>query len=332
MALRNMRRFEMPTKFDSRKLRRVPVRKLLAKALPLHSLALIAAFAAGLVHPASASACPDIDGLADMNCDGKLEVIFFGDSITAGTGDTLKMGGYPGRMKLYFPNMVVRNLGDPGEKTNRGASRAATRFSQYRTGDYAMVMEGVNDYFNDDRTPAGTRSNILSIVRSAKNSGALTTLSTLTDIRRDFQRPWVLAVNGQIKPHTSTDFFSLGKGIIGSDKLHPNGSGYNLMAAHAAGVLRNISSANRPADRDGDGIYDFAEPRFGTSAGNADSDGDGLLDGTEVFTYHSNPLSVDSDGDGFADGFEVEFGTDPTSRRPTAPHLTDLHATESAPH
>lgn len=293
---------------------------------------LLAPLAACALLAAPALACPDIDGLADMNCDGRLEVIFFGDSITAGTGDGLKLGGYPGRLRTYFPNMIVRNLGDPGEKTNRGVSRAASRFSQYRSGDYAMIMEGVNDYFNDDRTPSGTRSNILSIVRSAKNSGALTTLSTLTDIRRDFQRPWVLAVNDQIRPHTTTDFFSLGRGIIGSDKLHPNSSGYMVMAAHAAGTLRNLSAINRPADRDGDGIYDFAEPRFGTSSGNGDSDGDGLLDGTEVFVYHTNPLAVDSDGDGFADGFEVEFGTDPTSRRPTAPHLTDLKAIEPAPH
>jgi uncharacterized repeat protein (TIGR01451 family) len=47
-------------------------------------------------------------------------------------------------------------------------------------------------------------------------------------------------------------------------------------------------------------------------ADSTDTDGDGIPDGLEVFTFHSNPLSVDSDGDFYTDGAEAALGKDPT--------------------
>ena len=49
-------------------------------------------------------ACPDIDALVDVNCDGKLVFFFYGDSITYGLRDIAvglngKPLGYPGRLK-----------------------------------------------------------------------------------------------------------------------------------------------------------------------------------------------------------------------------------------
>lgn len=287
---------------------------------------LLSAWAVVLAAP-SASACPDIDGLADLNCNGQVEVVLFGDSITYGIGDSTKLG-YPGRLAQLMPNIVIRNLGKPGEKTPNGRARASTRFAQFPFADYAIVLEGVNDYFLDERTVSSTRSNVLAMLRSANNTGAVGMLATLTDIRRDYQRPWVLAVNSAIKPNTTVDFFALGRGIIGSDKLHPTGSGYQLMAEYVANVLRAMSASHRPADVDGDGIYDFAEARFNTDPTIADTDGDGVNDGAEIFVYRSNPRAVDSDNDGFSDGFEVQLGSDPASPRPVAPVLNDLRAIE----
>jgi uncharacterized delta-60 repeat protein len=70
-------------------------------------------------------------------------------------------------------------------------------------------------------------------------------------------------------------------------------------------------------DTDGDGLLDWFETRTGvyvspentgTSPTSPDSDNDGLNDGTEVFTYHSNPILADTDLDSFLDGYELQTG------------------------
>ena len=65
-------------------------------------------------------------------------------------------------------------------------------------------------------------------------------------------------------------------------------------------------------DSDRDGLNDYEEADYGTSADNADTDNDGINDGDEVL-LGLNPLLQDSDGDGFTDGFERDQGTDPLS-------------------
>lgn len=67
-----------------------------------------------------------------------------------------------------------------------------------------------------------------------------------------------------------------------------------------------------PADRDGDGLLDVEERRYGTNIFDADTDGDGLYDGEEIFDYGTSPTRFDSDDDGLWDGEEVfEWFTDP---------------------
>ncbi|MEU5902856.1 hypothetical protein [Micromonospora sp. NPDC047527] len=79
-------------------------------------------------------------------------------------------------------------------------------------------------------------------------------------------------------------------------------------------------------DRDGDGIEDGVELRFGASPLLADSDGDGLTDKFEIYglTPWTLPNNADTDGDGVPDGQEdqdsdgltnlreQELGTSPT--------------------
>lgn len=290
--------------------------------LKLLSVVLLLAFSSS-----SAFSCPDIDGLVDLNCDRKLIIAAFGDSITYGRADPDGLG-YPGRLKLHhFPNAIIINLGKPGEDTIRGKSRAASTLPEYLGTDYVIVLEGVNDFWLENPSSYQTRSNVLSIVSTAQNIGAVTLLGNLTEIKRSSQKGWVSAVNSRLNPYRQIDFYSLGAGIISSDLIHPNGNGYNQMAALAASMLVAYSAANRPVDSDGDGIYDFAETRFGSNPFNPDTDGDTLLDGAEVFTWGSNPLIVDSDGDGFNDQTEVNImGSNPADPRPGAPYLESLEA------
>jgi len=269
-------------------------------------------------------ACPDIDGLLDINCDQQLIIITFGDSITFGIKDSTGLG-YPGRLNQIFPSAIVINLGDPGERTPTGRSRAAQSFAANANADYIIILEGVNDYWLANRSSSSTRNNLVSMKNSGLNTGALTLLANLTQVRRSFQQPWVSAVNSQINSIREIDFFSLGQGIISGDLLHPNNNGYQTMANFLSVLLIQLTPLNRPADNDGDTIYDFAEPLFGTSPTNPDSDGDGLLDGHEVFIHGSSPLLSDSDNDGFTDSFEVNtLGSDPSDPKPSAPTMQGL--------
>ncbi len=162
-------------------------------------------------------------------------------------------------------------------------------------------------------------------MQTARSKGATPILSSLTDIKRDFQRGWVLSVNSAIGPYKTLDFFSLGKGIISSDLLHPGQSGYVTMGNLASTVLLGTGQSLRPADTDADGMYDFAETRIGSNPMVADTDGDSLKDGDEVFVYGSSPTNVNTDGDQFSDEFEVKtLGSNPGDPRPGAPRIDSL--------
>lgn len=292
--------------------------------------ALKSAFLLTLVLTNRAEACPDIDGLADLNCDQKLQILAFGDSITSGEQDELKLG-YIGRLKAsFFPNARVFNLGRGGEDSSAGRRRSSKSFRNYENVDYAIVLEGVNDYFVKKHSSSATKNNLNSIVRIAKNAGYLTLLAKLTAVNRSRspgQKGWVNSVNARISSQAAINFYSLGKSILSRDKLHPNGNGYERMADLAASVLKQKSSSNRPSDRDNDGIYDFAEQtKYHTDHNMTDSDGDTISDGDEVFIHQTNPNGTDSDGDGVPDNVEITNQSDPNSALPRAPTIVSVEA------
>lgn len=273
----------------------------------------------------AALACPDIDGLTDRNCDKKLVVVGFGDSITFGIGDGLKLG-YLGWLKSIHPNITTVNLGVPGEATSAGKVRAAKTIPYIPEADYTVILEGTNDFFQTKKSFVGTKDNLARIRSISINSGGQTFLSTLTPTtRKSGQGTWIQGLNRTIVGITNLDFYSLGQTIIGHDRIHPNTLGYQSMATYLSNALVRTSRINKPADSDRDGVFDFAEIRYGTSPNNPDSDGDGISDGSEIFTYGSNPLSLDSDGDGFSDNQEVfTLLSNPADPAPSAPTITSF--------
>ncbi len=270
-------------------------------------------------------ACPDIDGLTDLNCDQRIVIVAFGDSITFGRGDSTGLG-YPGRLNFLLPNTTIVKLGVPGEDTDRGKARAARQLPLIPEADYTIILEGVNDYFLPNHQAERTKNNLVAIVKTARTPGATSALSTLTDLKRtSAQANWVISINSLIRSFSQLEFYSLGKSIISGDKLHPDDLGYQRMAEYVAAYLTSLSISNKPADLDADGIFDFAEAKFGASTFTNDTDGDGILDGQEVFIYKSNPSSLDSDGDGLSDNYEVfTLGSDPSSALPGAPKIKSL--------
>ncbi len=121
-------------------------------------------------------------GVSDLNGDGHVEILCFGDSITSGIGDNdgdepgnPRNGGYPARLANLLGVNVV-NAGVAGEQTRPGRQRLPGVLSRNRA-DYVILLEGVNDleFFRDD-----TISNIDSMLDSIIASGALPVLGLMT--------------------------------------------------------------------------------------------------------------------------------------------------------
>jgi lysophospholipase L1-like esterase len=95
-------------------------------------------------------------GLEDLNGDGVVTVLCFGDSITRGVGDGPSAdslppspAGYPQRLqpelapKTTLP-LVVIDDGNPGERTPAGVSRLRGDLRDTNP-DYTILLEGTND-------------------------------------------------------------------------------------------------------------------------------------------------------------------------------------------
>lgn len=58
-------------------------------------------------------------------------------------------------------------------------------------------------------------------------------------------------------------------------------------------------------DRDGDGLANWEEEKYGANLDHPDTDNDGLWDGEELKVYKTDPLNPDTDGDGMSDSLEA---------------------------
>jgi len=96
-------------------------------------------------------------------------------------------------------------------------------------------------------------------------------------------------------------------------------SGRSLLLAGGVAVL---FGCNPNGDRDGDGLSNRDEERYGTDPKVADTDGDGIDDGEEV-DIGTDPIVADTDGDGIDDGLELDIGTDPTAADTDGDGLSD---------
>src|SRR5262245_52126401 len=98
----------------------------------------------------------------------------------------------------------------------------------------------------------------------------------------------------------------------------------NVVRIGSVAVLAvSVAACDLTADRDVDGIPDWAEVVYGFDPDNADENGNGVLDGDEdadgdslsnseeVKEFGSNPRNGDADGDGLRDGDEAVLGTNP---------------------
>ncbi len=91
-------------------------------------------------------------------------------------------------------------------------------------------------------------------------------------------------------------------------------TGFQLPQKRVNPITKTVSAIDTDDklvnDSDNDGLTDDEEIKLGTNPNVADTDLDGLLDGAEVYIYHTNPLKESTDGDRYDDGQEI-LGTSP---------------------
>ncbi|MGB5405283.1 MAG: GDSL-type esterase/lipase family protein [Thiogranum sp.] len=113
--------------------------------------------------------------------------------------------------------------------------------------------------------------------------------------------------------YTPPDFhshFTTNQAELASDRLHPNGTGYQSMGRLWCEALNGLQGWFC-LDDDKDGLLNSLEAQLGTDPLLADTDGDGLADGNDgLVPIGIIPGGVDTNADGFVDGEQV-FATDP---------------------
>ena len=215
-------------------------------------------------------------GLQDLNLDGQIVVMCFGDSITRGVGDGPSPsrapsgdGGYPprlhGQLSLLQPTLplIVVNAGIPGEETPQGLRRLPRELFNNKP-DYTILLEGVNDI--EERNTGRAVGNIQAMVTSVIGGGSMPIVATLTPTccnhRNSAPEGEIRSFNAQIRNIAFTnmipviDFYvaftggdltlpggtdlpyDKANGLIHVEEgLHPNPGGYDLMAGVAAALF-----------------------------------------------------------------------------------------------
>ena len=183
-------------------------------------------------------------------------IVAFGNSITAGVGDTARPPGYPYRLeqmlRASFPNVIVLNRGVSGERTEQGVRRI-DRVLTYDQPDYVLILEGVNNIGEDLLETVAADLEVM--VQKVKASGAIPLIASLTPTAGEHvgKMEGINGLNPLIHDIAAreqivfvdlyTAFFSRPDYslLLVDDGLHPNNGGYTLMAdTWHAGLLGKL--------------------------------------------------------------------------------------------
>jgi len=189
-------------------------------------------------------------------------VVAFGNSITAGVGDSnypSSAAGYPfrleGLLKSSFPDVIVLNRGVPGEETNQGEARLPAVLRRDDP-DYVLILEGVNDILDSGASDAGRIvKDLEAMVVEVKEYGAIPLIASLlpTKGKWDWRNEVIVVLNPMIETmalrqqitfvdqHAAFMSEPDYKALLSSDGLHPNDEGYAVMSqAWYEGMLTSL--------------------------------------------------------------------------------------------
>lgn len=208
--------------------------------------------------------------LADVNGDGQVRILAFGDSITFGVGDRLPPGafvlsipftdvegGYPERLETLL-QLPVDNEGVPGEEVTLGGYLRFPQLLTRSSADTVILLEGLNDAFWR-RSPDDVRRSFQRMINVSRALGRQVVLATLpipccnrlgsrlfggvysgdiTSLAQqngialaDVERAW----RSTCSDINSCDLLNLPEG------LHPNTRGYDVIAQVFASTLLGVN-------------------------------------------------------------------------------------------
>jgi lysophospholipase L1-like esterase len=263
----------------------------------------------------NAHACPGINGVPDINCDGKAIVTVMGDSLAYGFGDTANQnrGGYVLRAAKALPKVIFHNHGEQGlisaeliESIDKAFSGSDEKLRDDLVASDIVVFDiGRNDRWLDIPPRSTLKALKLARTKIQNEVGARTGFSPLVVFavlmlpNRSAQGPWVkqfdeLVLKGSSPKHPADLRFDLvSKRLLSSDQIHPTPAGYKALAQVFVKYITKTLTARVKQiypDGDSDGLSNILETgKFGTDPQLADTDGDGVVDGTEVLEGR-NPL------------------------------------------
>ena len=199
--------------------------------------------------------------LEDLNGDGVVKVLAFGDSTTVGTGDNHSnprggpdFGGYPARLQqMLGASAIVVNAGKGGEGAGDGSERISSVLAAEGP-DFVIILEGANNVNNfDDEN--GIVDALDSIVNSVFVAGSRPLLATLTPFccDKNDRAGAAASVSSRLRTLAAergaplVDFheafapggqFDPGSGLLWvPEGFHPQPHGYDVMGALAASAF-----------------------------------------------------------------------------------------------
>lgn len=180
------------------------------------------------------SACSNAPALSPLSEGDR--ILAFGDSITYGTGASLRES-YPKRLQSLISKKVVSS-GIPGEVTADALKRLPAILKRYKP-RLVLLCEGTNDMgmnLDDKETAKNLREMIGLIKKSGvevvligapRPGAALNVPGFYSEIAGEFNIPY----EGRVLKKILED------GSLRADTIHPNREGYKIMAETMAALL-----------------------------------------------------------------------------------------------
>lgn len=184
----------------------------------------------------------------------------FGDSLTTGVGS--ESGGYPPKLNNLLNNKgkpsTVVNMGVGGEITMQGINRFDSVLASFAT-DIILIMEGINDVgFGLSMETSGY--NIQAMIDKAKAAGVTPVLATLTPSSWNGETAIPQAWNPMLQSLAGNNGIRIADqyavilptwSSITVDGIHPNDSGYQIIANTWYSTIASMISSSGAIDPTG---------------------------------------------------------------------------------
>ena len=199
----------------------------------------ITAMATALMLVFSSSGCDQLPQLKPLGHDAV--ILTFGDSLTFGTGAKQEQA-YPVQLQTLVSRTVI-NAGIPGEITRSGLRRLPALLQQHQP-DLIIICHGGNDILRRLNLQQ-TRSNIQQMIDISRAYGAQVVLVGVPDFSLFLSSAEFYLELAELNhlPIENTVLPDILKNSAWkSDQIHPNATGYSMLAERLAQLLKNSAA------------------------------------------------------------------------------------------